>query len=85
MSRKILLQETIELDTGISWWDTNRKRLNEVITCFNDWQTVHRFDNFEREVVIARISSCRKYGAYNSFSKWQYELLDEMENWVLRN
>jgi hypothetical protein len=81
----IKLLEELETDTGIGWWDANRRKLNEVIQCFNDWQVKHKFDSFEKDVLLARINACRRYGEENSFSGWQYELLDEMTSWALKH
>jgi len=74
--------EELDEDTNIGWWNTNRKKLNSVIQIFNDWQIKHRFDEFEKEVLIARIKACRKYGDNNDFSDWQYEILDDMEKFI---
>ena len=75
--------EELDEDTNIGWWNTNRKKLNSVIQIFNDWQIKHRFDEFEKEVLIARIKACRKYGDNNDFSDWQYEILDDMEKFIV--
>lgn len=74
--------EELDEDTNIGWWNTNRKKLNSVIQIFNDWQIKHRFEEFEKEVLIARIKTCRKYGDNNDFSDWQYEILDDMEKFI---
>lgn len=78
----IKLMEMVDQNTGISWWDVNRKRLNEVMTAFNEWQVKHRFDSFELEVLTARLKLCREFGDDNNFSDWQYALLDEMEEFI---
>lgn len=78
--------EELDTNTGISWWDENRRRLNSVIQCFNNWQIKYRFDEFEKEVVIARIKALRKYSEERddrSFSDWQYEILDKMEEFIV--
>jgi len=75
--------EELDTDTGIGWWDTNRIKINSVIQIFNDWQVKHKFDEFEKEVLIARIKACRKYGDNNDFSDWQYEILDDMEKFIV--
>jgi hypothetical protein len=72
----------LDTDTSIDWWNGNRKRLNEVIERFNKWQTDYRFDQWEMKVVKAMIVSCRKYGEKNNFSDWQFEILDEIEEFI---
>ena len=79
---EIKLMETLETDTGIIWWDRNRNRVNEVINAFNDWQLIHRFNEFEKEVIKAKIKLCYKFGEENNFSDWQFELLDEMKQFI---
>jgi hypothetical protein len=82
MGVKIYLMEETEPNTEISWWNTNREKLNSVIRSFNDWQIVHRFDDFQREVVKAKIDSCRRWGHNNEFSDWQFDELREMEEFI---
>jgi len=76
------LIERLDTDTGISWWDANRRRLNDVIHKFNEWQTVHRFDDWERQVVKAYIELCERAGEDLDFSDWQFELLTEMKQFL---
>lgn len=79
----VYLIEELDVDTGIDWWDGNRRKLNSVIKMFNEWQTIHKFDEFEKEVVLAKINAVRKWGCgYNSFSDWELDLLNEMENYI---
>jgi hypothetical protein len=78
----IKLIEELDINTDIEWWNNNRKRLNKVIYAFNEWQTIHKFDKFEKEVVIARVKACREYGEEHEFSNWQFEILDDIENWI---
>lgn len=79
---KLHIIEELEVNTGIDWWDENRRRINKVISEFNNWQTKSRFDEFEKQVVLARIEACRKYGNEHDFSDWQYDLLNEMETFI---
>ena len=79
---KLYLMELLPLNTNIDWWDENRRRINKVIQKFNDWQTEDRLDSYEKDVLLAMIEACRKYGESNHFSDWQFETLDEMKEWV---
>jgi hypothetical protein len=78
----IKLIEPVRTDTNIDWWNDNRIRLNEVIAVFNNWQTEHKFGDFEKEVLKAKINLCREFGNNNDFSEWQFKMLDEMESFV---
>jgi hypothetical protein len=78
----INLMELLETDTSVDWWNSNRQKLNEVITSYNDWQTIRRFDDEEKENLKTKIKLCREFGNKNHFSKWQYEILDDMESFV---
>lgn len=84
MSNQIYIIEKLDVDTGILWWNGNRQKLNEVIDMFNKWQTEYQFDEFEAEVVLAKINITRKYGFVNDFADWQYELLAEMEEHIVK-
>ena len=79
---EIKLIEELDTDTAISWWNTNRKKINSVIQHFNDWQIKHQFEDFEKQILIARIKACREYGQENDFSDWQYEIMDNMEKFI---
>lgn len=78
----IKLLEPHDTNTDISWWNANRRRLNDVIYAFNAWQTQHRFDQWEKEKLQAQITLCRQFGQDNHFSDWQFETLDEMEAFI---
>ena len=78
----IKLIEPVRTDTNIDWWNDNRIRLNEAIAVFNNWQTEHKFDDFEKEVLKAKINLCREFGNNNDFSEWQFKMLDEMEEFI---
>lgn len=78
----IKLMELVNANTDIDWWDRNRERLNEVITLFNDWQIKHRFDAWEKEILVAKLKLCREFGENNTFSDWQFEILDDMETFI---
>lgn len=78
----IKLMELVDADTGISWWDRNRERLNETITLFNDWQTKHRFATWEKEILKANINLCRAFGEAKKFSDWHFEILNDMETFI---
>ena len=82
MSRKIYLIEEVEVNTNIDWWNVNREKLNNVIRKFNKWQTVDKFDEYEKDVVLAMIDSCRRIEGDRDFSDWQYDILNDMENFI---
>ncbi|PYE51597.1 hypothetical protein HUB98_06160 [Paenibacillus barcinonensis] len=79
------LIEELDTDTDIDWWNSNRERVNTVIRVFNDWQTIHRFDQWEGKVVIAKAEACERYGEQYDFSRWQYEILGEIKEFVRNN
>lgn len=79
---KLHLIELAPVNTSIDWWNQNRKRINKVIQKFNDWQTEDRLDVYEKDVLLAMIEACKKYGYNHDFSDWQYETLNEMKEWV---
>ncbi|WP_336761529.1 hypothetical protein [Paenibacillus sp. USHLN196] len=76
------LIEELDTDTDIDWWNSNRERVNLVIRSFNDWQTTHRFDDWEGKVVIAKAEACERYGERYDFSSWQFEILDDIKEFV---
>ncbi|MBD8839446.1 hypothetical protein IFU39_16660 [Paenibacillus sp. CFBP 13594] len=76
------LIEELDTDTEIDWWNSNRERVNAVIRVFNDWQTVHRFDEWEGGVVIAKAEACERYGERYDFSGWLYEILGDIKDFV---
>jgi len=78
----IKLIERLDINTGINWWNTNREKINEVIDVFHDWQIKNKYDSFEMKVLQARIDLCREYGKSHSFSEWQYEILDTIEEYI---
>lgn len=82
----IKIIEELEVDTDIEWWNENRKRINVIIRMFNEWQTKHRFDSYEKKVLEAHIKSLRRShrenDGYHEFSDWQIDIIDEIENWV---
>jgi len=82
MTRKMYLIDEIEVDTNINWWNENRRKLNKVIRKFNNWQTVDKFDEYEKDVVLAMIDTCRRDGGDKSFSEWQYDILNDMEKFI---
>ncbi|PZT57460.1 hypothetical protein [Paenibacillus silvae] len=79
------LIEELDTDTDIDWWNSNRERVNAVIRAFNDWQTIHRFDQWEGKVTIAKAEACERYGESHDFSGWQYEILEEIKEFVRNN
>jgi hypothetical protein len=81
----IKLFETIKEDTGISWWDENRRKINEVIKMCNDWQIEHRQDRYYAELTLARINSIKAWSSdqdNRELSGWQIEILDEIEEHI---
>ena len=82
LKRKMYLIEEVEINTDIDWWNVNRKKLNNVIRKFNKWQTVDKFDEYEKDVVLAMIDSCRRIEGDRDFSDWQYDILNDMENFI---
>ncbi len=82
---KLHLINSVDENTGISWWDENRKKLNELIRDFNDWQIVHRFDMWQLKVLEAKIDMVKKYhdeAGDGCFSDWQLDIIKEMEDHI---
>lgn len=75
----IKLIELLDEDTGINWWDVNRKRVNEVITLFNNLQFNPHFSDWDKLTVQAKLDLCREFGKNHDFGDWQFEILDEIE------
>ena len=82
MKRKIYLIEEIEVNTDIDWWNRNREKLNNVIRKFNNWQTIDKFNEHEKDVVLAMIDSCRRFGEDNEFSDWKFDILIDMKKFI---
>jgi len=82
MSKKMYLLEEIEVNTNIDWWNRNREKLNNVIRKYNNWQTIDKFDEHEKDVVLAMIDSCRRFGEDNEFSDWQFDILIDMKKFI---
>lgn len=68
--------ELLELDTGIDWWDENRKVINKAINEFNKYQL--GYSDYGNNMMIALIKDTIEYGDNHDFSGWQYNLLNEM-------
>lgn len=77
MKNPILLLEEADEDTQISWWNANRKMLNEIIRAFNEWQ-LRGFSIHSRYVVEALLNRCEQSAESNNFSDWQMETLSQM-------
>lgn len=73
----ILLLKEVDEDTDIEWWTTNRKKLNEVIRSFNQWQ-LNGFSEDGRTVVSQAVADVQEFGDNNSFSEWQFDIIKEM-------
>lgn len=73
----VLLLKEIDEETDIEWWTTNRKKLNEVIRSFNQWQ-LNGFSEEGREVVSQAVETLKEFGDNNSFSDWQFDIITEM-------
>ncbi len=71
--------EEVSEQTGISWWDENRRKLNEAIRWYNEFIGTH---NRSSEMVLAKVDQIRRYGESNDFSDWQYDILNEIESKV---
>ena len=81
MSRVLWMEELDVADIDIEWHKINRTKINEIIKLFNNWQ-VNKFDDFEREILIARIKSLRRWGETADFADWQFDILTEMEDHI---
>jgi len=69
-------------DTNISWQKESRKRLNEAITLYNDWQIEHDFDPEKSVKVLAKIEYGKQtYGNIDGGSGYLEEL-EKMESFV---
>lgn len=82
---KLHLINNVDENTGISWWDENRKKLNELIRDFNDWQIVHRFDMWQLKILEAKIDMVKRYSdeaGDASFSEWQLDIIKEIEDHI---
>lgn len=73
----ILLLEKDEPNTNIEWWNVNRRKLNEVIHAFNQWQ-INGFSTHGRAVVEAMVERCEKYGEENDFHQRQFDTLAQI-------
>jgi hypothetical protein len=71
--------EELSETTGISWWDENRKRINEAIQWYNEF-----VENGTRspELIIAKVDQIRRFGQKNEFSRWQFDILNDIESRV---
>lgn len=67
--------------TDILWWNENRKRLNEAIRWYNEY-----VENKNRpiEAVLAKIEQIREYGTKNGFANWQFDILDDLRNMLVK-
>jgi hypothetical protein len=66
--------------TGISWWDENRRRLNEAIRTYNVYiEGLLKGIAVTPYYPLAKVEQIRKYGKANEFSGWQFDVLDEIE------
>ena len=67
--------------TDILWWNENRKRLNEAIRWYNEY-----VENRNRpiEAVLAKIEQIREYGTNNGFANWQFDILDDLRNMLVK-
>jgi hypothetical protein len=77
----IKLIQLLAENTNIVWWNENRKLLNSIIQKYNDWQTIHKFDDWQKNVIKAEIKLQRS-NPNNEFSDWRFGILDEMESHI---
>ncbi|NUJ17429.1 hypothetical protein FKN04_12670 [Bacillus glycinifermentans] len=85
MEYNIKLIEELDTNTNIEWWNDNRKRINQVIKLFNDWQIEHRQDSYFGHLVLAKVNTLREWNkdeGDSGFNDWQLEILDEIEQHV---
>jgi len=76
---KVKCMEELDENTPIGWWNENRRKINEIIRLYNEWQTVHHFDRYQKEIVKGRSLALKKWAEEGSeFSDWQIEILDEI-------
>jgi hypothetical protein len=73
--------EEVSEDTSIGWWNENRRRLNEAIKWYNEYV---ENKNRSAELVLAKVHQIRKFGETNEFSRWQFDILDEIESKINR-
>ena len=67
--------------TDILWWNENRKRLNEAIRWYNEYVENR---NRPAEAVLAKIEQIREYGTKNEFTDWQFDILDDLRNMLVK-
>jgi len=82
---KIKLIEELKEETTTDWHTVNRKRVNNVIRAFNEWQTVHHFDEHQKDIVLARITALKKWSdeeGSGGLAEWQVDILNEMQDWI---
>ena len=86
MKYNIKLMEELDIDTPIEWWNENRRKINEVIRMFNEWQIDHRQDEYNAELVLAKVKSLRDWNKSGNkeFNDWQIDILDNVENHVVK-
>lgn len=79
----ILLIEEWCTNTGIDPWDNSRKKINEVIKLFNEWQTKHWFDKKKGLIVLAMIDMRYETFKQDDYAGHDYfEELDTMKNHI---
>ena len=86
MSEKLVARikflEKSNENTSIGWYNINRNKVNLVIDKFHEWQLVDKFDAFQKEVLLGMIMFTRKFGEEQDFSKWQFDILNEIEEHI---
>lgn len=78
--RNVLLINELDFNgCTIDWWIENRKRVNEVIREFNNWQSKDLTNLKMKNVIKAKLDLLILWGKSNSMANWQYELINEMK------
>jgi len=80
--REIKYLYELETSDPIEWRNDNRKKINEVIRLFNEWQIEHDFAEKQKRVLLARIEALKEYGKEHSFAEWQFATITEMEDHI---
>ena len=76
------LEERWNENTGISWWNESRKKLNVIIDFYNEWQTKHLFNEKRAHILLTKIKKGKDtIGSIDGGSGY-WDKLDEMEKFV---
>ena len=81
MKKVLWIEELDPMTDDVRWHQVNRRKINEGIRMFNQWQ-IGGFDDFKKEVLLARIKSLRTYGETSDFADWQFDILNEMRSHI---